>query len=40
MIGSTWSLSAHVSDTRSLVSGSRSWSVVSASAPVGVTSSG
>ena len=36
MIGSTRSLLAHVSDTRSLISGSRSWSAVSASAPVGV----
>jgi len=35
-IGSTRSLLAHVSDTRSLISGSRSWSAVSASAPVGV----
>ncbi len=36
MIGSTRSLLAHVSDTRSLISGSRSCSAVSASAPVGV----
>jgi len=36
MIGSTRSRLAHVSDTRSLISGSRSWSAVSASAPVGV----
>ena len=36
MIGSTRSRLAHVSDTRSLISGSRNWSVVSASAPVGV----